>query len=286
MEDIMNTKIFKNNLYKHRQRFLLSGLIIILITLTAACTNGSGGAVENEANRSTLQTILERGTIRVGTTGDFNPMSFKDPATGDYTGHDIEMVKQLAADMGVEVEWVATDWKNLVSGIAAGKYDITTGASYSMGRAKTAGYTLPVVDVGTVPLTLKKNNGKYTTWNDLNKPEVSVAVTLGTIFQEQAVSLFPDAEIVSVESPARDFQEVLAGRTDVSITSIFEASQLIKTYPEIMIIPVESPKFSNGIGILAPQNDQVFINYLNIWITMKTKSGYLQQLEDKWLALK
>jgi cyclohexadienyl dehydratase len=286
MEDIMNSKIFKNNLYKHRQRVLLTGLIFILITITAACTNGSGGEVENEVKRSTLQTILERGTIKVGTTGDFNPMSFKDPATGDYAGHDIEMIKQLAADMGVEVEWVATDWKNLVSGIAAGKYDITTGASYSMGRAKTAGYTLPVVDVGTVPLTLKKNNGKYSTWENLNKPEVSVAVTLGTIFQEQAVSLFPDAEIVSVESPARDFQEVLAGRTDVSITSTFEASQLIKKYPELMIIPVQNPKFSNGIGILAPQNDQVFINYLNIWITMKTKSGYLQQLEEKWLSLK
>ncbi len=285
----MNSKIFKNNMYKHRQRILLTGLIVILLTFTAACTNGSNGTVDNNSSgetRSTLQTILERGTIRVGTTGDFNPMSFKDPATGDYAGHDIEMVKQLASDMGVEVEWVATDWKNLVSGVAAGKYDITTGASYSMGRAKTAGYTLPVVDVGTVPLTLRKNDGRFRTWDDLNNPDISVAVTLGTIFQEQALSLFPDAKIVSVESPARDFQEVLAGRTDVSITSTFEASQLIITYPELMIIPVKEPKFSNGIGILAPQNDQIFINYLNIWITMKTKSGYLKQLEDKWLSLK
>ena len=285
----MNSKIFKNNMYKHKQRVFITAAILILLILTAACSGNidkSTDSTVTETEQSTLQTILERGTIKVGTTGDFNPMSFKDPETGEYTGHDIEMVKQLAADMGVEVDWVATDWKNLVSGIAAGKYDITTGASYSMGRAKTAGYTLPVVNVGTVPLTLKKNNGRYNTWDDLNKPEVSVAVTLGTIFQEQAISLFPNAQIVSVESPARDFQEVLAGRTDVSITSTFEASQLIKTYPELMIIPVAEPKFSNGIGLLAPQKDQVFINYINVWITMKTKSGYLQELEDKWLALK
>ena len=285
----MNSKIYKNNLYKHRQRIFGILTILVLAIFAVACTANSEGEIETTATskeRSTLHTILERGTIKVGTTGDFNPMSFKDPATGDYAGHDIELVKQLASDMGVEVEWVATDWKNLVSGVAAGKYDITTGASYSMGRAKTAGYTLPVVNVGTVPLTLKKNNGRFDTWDDLNKADVSVAVTLGTIFQEQALSLFPDAKIVSVESPARDFQEVLAGRTDVSITSTFEASQLIITYPELMIIPVNQPKFSNGIGILAPQNDQVFINYLNIWIIMKTKSGYLQELEDKWLALK
>ena len=285
----MNSKIYKNNLYKHRQRIFGTITILILLIFTAACTANTEGITEGtdtNNKRSTLQTILERGTIRVGTTGDFNPMSFKDPATGEYAGHDIELIKQLAADMGVEVDWVATDWKNLVSGVAAGKYDITTGASYSMGRAKTAGYTLPVVNVGTVPLTLKKNDGRFSSWSDLNKADVSVAVTLGTIFQEQALALFPDAQIVSVESPARDFQEVLAGRTDVSITSTFEASQLILTYPELMIIPVDEPKFSNGIGLLAPQNDQVFINYLNVWITMKTKSGYLKKLEDKWLALK
>ena len=285
----MNTKIFKNNLFKHRHRLFGITVLIILLIFIMGCTADNDGKAESSIStnpNSTLQTILERGTIRVGTTGDFNPMSFKDPKTGEYAGHDIELVKQLAADMGVEVEWVATDWKNLISGVAAGKYDITTGASYSMGRAKTAGYSLPVVNVGTVPLTLKKNNGRFNSWDDLNKPEVSVAVTLGTIFQEQVLSLFPDAKIISVESPARDFQEVLAGRTDVSITSTFEASQLIKTYPELMIIPVDEPKFSNGIGLLAPQNDQVFINYLNIWIIMKTKSGYLQDLEDKWLALK
>ena len=155
----MNSKIFKNNMYKHRQRILGIAVILIFLIFSSSCTantDGKSKGTVTETERSTLQTILERGTIRVGTTGDFNPMSFKDPGTGEYAGHDIEMVKQLALDMGVEVDWVATDWKNLVSGVAAGKYDITTGASYSMGRAKTAGYTLPVVNVGTVPLTLKK----------------------------------------------------------------------------------------------------------------------------------
>lgn len=212
-------------------------------------------------------------------------MSFKAPDTGEYAGHDVEMIKQLADDMGVEVEWVATDWKNLVSGVAAGKYDITTGASYNMSRAKTAGYTLPVVDVGTVPLALKENIQNFNSWEDIDQSTVSVAVTLGTVFHEQAQQLLPNAKIIAVESPARDFQEVLSGRADVSITSTFEASQLIKTYPDIAIIHVAEPAFSNGIGILAPQNDQVLLNYLNVWITMKRKSGYLEQLQKKWLAI-
>ncbi|MBC7705180.1 MAG: transporter substrate-binding domain-containing protein, partial [Rhodoferax sp.] len=56
--------------------------------------------------KSRLAQILERGTLRVGTTGDFNPMSMKDTATNTLIGYDIEAMTQLAADMGVKVEFV------------------------------------------------------------------------------------------------------------------------------------------------------------------------------------
>jgi len=212
-------------------------------------------------------------------------MSFKDPATGSYAGYDIELVELLASDMGVTVEWVATDWKNLVTGIAAGKYDITTGASYNMGRAKTAGYTLPVVDVGTVPLVLKKNLASFPDWESINSSKVTVATTLGTVFADQVKQLFPDAAFRAVESPARDYQEVLAGRARISVTSNIEASQLIKTYPELAIVPGSRPRFGNAIGLLVPQGDQILKNYIDTWIIMKEKSGYFDLLEKKWLSL-
>ena len=256
-------------------------LLLILVVLLAGCTNPEFAVPAPK--QSALQTILESGTLRVGTTGDFNPMSFKDPDTGDYAGHDIELVQQLATDMGVEIEFVPTDWANLVSGVAAGKYDITTGASMNMGRAKTAGYTLPVVQVGTVPLMLRESEGAYTSWDDINNADAKVAVTLGTVFDEQARQNFPDAEIVAVESPARDFQELLAGRADVSLTSNIEASQLIQTYSELMIVPVDAPRNANAIALLAPQDDQVLINYINVWITMKQQQGYFKALQEKWL---
>jgi cyclohexadienyl dehydratase len=230
-----------------------------------------------------VQAILERGILRVGTPGDFQPFSFRDPSTNQYVGHDVELVTQLAADMGVEVEFVATDWKNLVSGVAAGKYDITTGASYNMGRAKTAGYTLPIIQVGTVPLTQKKHARQYRSWADIDKAGTTVAVTLGTVFEDQAKSLFKNAGIKAVEPPARDYQEVLAGRVPVSITSTFEASKLVESYDELMIVPVAAPRFQNAIGLLAGQNDQVLINYINVWITMQRYNGFLDSLKAKWL---
>ena len=70
---------------------------------------------------SRLQKIQETGKLRVGTTGDWNPMSMIDPNNNSYEGFDIDVVTQLAADMGVELELVPTDWKSIVAGITADK---------------------------------------------------------------------------------------------------------------------------------------------------------------------
>ena len=60
--------------------------------------------------KSKLAQIHERGTLRVGTTGDFNPMSMKDTATNTLTGFDVEAMTQLATDMGVKIEFVPAEW--------------------------------------------------------------------------------------------------------------------------------------------------------------------------------
>ena len=65
--------------------------------------------------QGTLQDILSSGVLKVGTTGDWNPMTMKDPATNSYTGYDIDVMTALAKDLDVEIEFVPTDWKTLVS---------------------------------------------------------------------------------------------------------------------------------------------------------------------------
>ena len=61
--------------------------------------------------QSALQDILSTGVLKVGTTGDWNPMTMKDPATNSYTGYDIDVMTELAKDLDVKLEFVATDWK-------------------------------------------------------------------------------------------------------------------------------------------------------------------------------
>ena len=231
---------------------------------------------------SRLQTILKNGEIRVGTTGDWNPMTVKDPATNEYIGFEIEIVKQLAKDMDVNLVIIPTEWKTLVNGIVSNKYDISTSASLSAKRALSTGYTDSYFKLATVPLTLKKNLNKFQNWDDINKQGVKVAVTLGTTQEIQAKEIFPNATLNIIESPARDFQEVLAGRSEVHITSNIEAATLVEQYPEMAIIPVSEPKYPTPLAWLTPQDDQVWINYLNHWIAIKKSQGFFQQMMEKY----
>ena len=231
---------------------------------------------------SVLQEILNTGILKVGTTGDWNPMTMKDVTTNSYTGYDIDVMTQLAADLGVEVEFVPADWRTLVSGISAGTYHMTGSASVTPARAKVAGYSQPYFSLGTVPLINAKDADKFKDWDDLNAAGVKVAATLGTTQEQQVKSFFPDAEHVIVDAPARDFQEVLASRADAHITSNVEARQLVKRYPQLMIVPVSEPRARALVAMLLPQDDQVWINYINTWIATKKENGFFDELAVKW----
>ena len=74
----------------------------------------------------------------------------------------------------------------------------------------------------------RSSAGKYNSWEDLNSPSVTVAVTMGTVQEKRARALFNKAKIITVSAPARDYQEVLAGRADASMTSNLEAANLVK----------------------------------------------------------
>ncbi len=113
--------------------------------------------ISSLSHASTLDEIMKTGVLKVGTTGDFPGWSFINPETNEYEGYDIDVAKKLAEDMGVDIEFVATDWKNLVSGVVASKYHMTSSASITTQRALTAGYSNSYYGTGTVAMTLAGN---------------------------------------------------------------------------------------------------------------------------------
>jgi cyclohexadienyl dehydratase len=253
--------------------FVLTLLLFLLVSSAIAQSN------------SRLHRILQSGELRVGTTGDWNPMTVRDPATNSYKGFDIDVVNELAKDMGVKLRFVPTEWKTLINGIVADKYDISTSASVTPQRIRAVGFTKSYYQISTVPMTLTKNLGQFKDWEDINKPSVTVAVTLGTSQEQQVKQFFPNASIRSIEAPARDFHEVLAGRAQISVTSNLEASKLIQAHSQLAVVPVSQPRTPADLAFIVVQGDQVWLNFLDHWITIKQNRGFFERLKAKWMPI-
>ena len=253
---------------------------IIKIAILVLATMGS--FTFTASSESALNQILSSGTLKAGTTGDFNPFSTRDPATNKYQGYDIDIMTELAKDMGVEIEFVATDWKTIVNGVVAGKYHITGSASIKASRMKAAGFSESYLSVNFKPFTTSDKQNKFDGWESINKKGVKVATTLGTAMEPLVKAWFPNAEIKSVEAPARGYQEVLAGRADVFVTSNLEGSTLKAKYSNIKEVSIDAPRSPTPLAMLLPQNDQVWINFVNHWIKIKTAKGFFKNTAKKW----
>ncbi|WP_102107111.1 transporter substrate-binding domain-containing protein [Oceaniglobus roseus] len=249
--------------------------------LGAAALLGALALATGASAQSALNRILDSGTMKVGTTGDWNPMTMRDPATNSFKGFDIDVMNELAKDLGVAVEFVPTDWKTLVNGVVAGQYDLTGSASISPPRMKVAGFSESYLSVETYPFTTNDKADRFDGYDSINQPGVVVATELGTTFEGYVKAWFPNAEIKVVEAPARGYQEVVSGRADVFVTSNIEGAELAAKFP---IAPVKGaePRAPSPIAMLLPQADQVWINYVNNWIKVKEAQGFFEATRQKW----
>jgi cyclohexadienyl dehydratase len=256
---------------------------LVALGLVAGIATGLQGAA---AQDSLLKKVLERGTLRVGTTGDYPPFSELDQANNTYKGYEIDVVTQLAADLGVKVEFVPTNWDTLGAGIQADKYDVTaSGITMTLERLKSVAFSDPYLDSPLVPLILKKDDGKYASWRDMDKEGVKLAVMAGTSAEESAKKNFTKAEIVSITAPALDYQELLAGRVDAAITdTVFIKKALAQYADQVAVVGLDKPIEGQPISMMTLQGDQVWLNWVNTWIKMKQQTGFFDRLFNKWIA--
>ena len=129
---------------------------------------------------SRLDAIMAKGTLRVGTTGDYRPFSYLNPESKQYEGLDIEMAQSLAQALGVKLELVPTTWANLMKDFEADKFDAAmSGVSVTLDRAKKGYFTIPLMREGKTPIARCTDKGKFETLADIDKPEVRVIVNAG-----------------------------------------------------------------------------------------------------------
>nr|WP_298684839.1 transporter substrate-binding domain-containing protein [uncultured Dongia sp.] len=236
--------------------------------------------------KSFLDEILERGTLRVGTTGDYPPYSELDQAANTYKGYEIDVATQLAADLGVKVEFVPTTWETLAAGIQAGKYDVAaSGITLTLDRLKSIGFSDAYLDAPLVPLVQTKDGAKFAAWRDLDKAGIRIAVQSGTSAEGSAKANFKNAEIVPIIAPALDYQELLSGKVDAAITDTIFIQKALAQYSD-KLVAVDPTHAIEGqpIAMMTVRDDPTWQRWLNTWVALKKQSGFFDALFAKWIA--
>ena len=97
----------------------------VVLRLAAVFVLIASAAQAQQASR--LETIIQRGTLRIGMTGDYLPFTFFDKATSTFKGFDVDVAEALGKALGVKVEYVRTAWPQLSADFDADRFDIAMG---------------------------------------------------------------------------------------------------------------------------------------------------------------
>ena len=238
------------------------------------------------ASAGHLEDILARGTIRIGTTGDYIPMSYLNPQTGEYEGIDAELSKLIAASLGVKIEYVPTTWPTLTTDTLAGKFDIALcGISRNYARAKTMAMSDAYGEgiFGKTILCRKTDAKKFKTISDLNRPEVRIMINPGGTNEKFARANLTKAKLIVHNENADIPRQIAEGKADIMITETVEAAQYIRKDSRLAAPLINAPFTRHSCGILMEKGDQECLNYINIDLAELRMDGTMAQLETKYL---
>ena len=246
--------------------------VLMLIIFLSAIKNVEAGHLEE---------ILQRGTIKIGTTGDYIPMSYLNKETGEYEGIDAELSKIIAESLGVKIEYVPTTWKTLSQDTLDGKFDIALcGISRNYAREKilemSDGYGVGIF--GKTILCRKSDAKKFKTLEDINKPNVRVMINPGGTNEKFARENLKKATLIVYNENAEIPHQISIGNADIMITETVEALNYIKIDKNLAAPLINEPFTKHSCGILMQKGDQEFLNYINFVLAELRMDGTSEKL--------
>lgn len=233
---------------------------------------------------SHLDTVQQKGSLAVCTTGDYKPYTFLNP-DGQYEGIDIELAQSLAQSLGVKVQWVPTTWKTLMTDFTAGKCDIAVGGiSVTLERQKKAFFSDTLHVDGKVPLVRCEDESKYQSIVQINQPDVRLIEPQGGTNEAFAKAYLPNAKLEFHDNKTI-FQQLLDKKADVMITDASEALYQQKRMPGLCTVNPSRYMQYGEKAYLLPRDDVSWKSYVDQWLHLSKATGAYHSVVAQWLAV-
>ena len=231
-----------------------------------------------------VATIVDRGTILFGTTGDYRPLSFCEP-DGTYWGFGIEVAKEIANKLGVGIEFKKTSWPTLTADVLAEPqmFDLAIGGiTITDARRETMLMSDGYLANGKTILCRASDADRYKSLADIDKPEVRVMVNPGGLNEKFANENLTHATIIVHQKNEEIPTLVAEGKADVMITEITEAPYYVQADSRLAA-PLLNEPFNHGeIGVLMQKGQEDLLQMVNNVIRQMKSDGSLRKLHDKY----
>ncbi|NCP04198.1 MAG: transporter substrate-binding domain-containing protein [Deltaproteobacteria bacterium] len=260
------------------------GLIALLILFFLVAPATATDLRRELTDASTLAQIIDNNKLRVGFS-TFVPWAMKDKK-GGYTGFEIEVARQLAADMGVEVQFVPTKWSGIIPALLTGKFDIIIGGmGITPARNLQVNFSTPYEFTGMSLIANQKLAGGKLGLEAYNDPQMTIVARIGTTAASAAKKFLPQAQMRLFDDEGQALQEVLNNRAAAMVASQpFPEFQALK-YADKTFLPLGGKTFTQEpIGFAIRKGDIDFLNFLNNWILVNNASGWLPERYNYWFT--
>jgi cystine transport system substrate-binding protein len=269
---------------------LMSVMAAAGVLTLAGCSSNSGssaaasGAASSAASTGAadqLAAIQTNGKLVVALEGAWQPWSYHDESD-TLVGYDVEVSRAIAQKLGVEPEYVESDWDSLFAGLDAGRFDLVcNGVEVTEERAKTYDFTVPYGYIHTA-LAVRKDNQDIHSFEDLKGK--TTANSLASTYMELAESY--GATVQGIDTLEETIQLLTAGRIDATLNADVSFYDYLNVHPDADFKLVAQTEDASHVAIPMRKGDDSasLLEAINTAIEELRADGTLKALGEKYFG--